>query len=40
MDLDDDGKQPVAHVDDYGITPDFDMLEDDDREVCSCTGFS
>jgi structural maintenance of chromosome 1 len=33
MDLDDDGTQQAVHADDYGIIPDFDMLEEEDKEV-------
>ena len=34
MDVDDeDGTQRPRRVDDYGIELDFDMLEDDEREV-------
>ncbi|EIW69438.1 hypothetical protein TREMEDRAFT_62305 [Tremella mesenterica DSM 1558] len=32
MDVDDDGTQRPARSNDYGIEPDFDVLEDEDRE--------
>ena len=36
MDLDEDGTQQAAHADDYGIVPDFDMLEEEDKMVSPC----
>lgn len=33
MDVDDDGTQRPAETDDFGIEPDFDELEDEDKEV-------
>jgi structural maintenance of chromosome 1 len=33
MDVDDEGTQQVKEVNDYGVEPDFDGLEDEDREV-------
>lgn len=33
MDVDDEGTQQVKEADDYGVEPDFDQLEDEDREV-------
>lgn len=33
MDIDDDGTQLPAETNDFGIKPDFDQLEDEDKEV-------
>ena len=33
MDVDDEGTQRVREVDDYGVEPDFEQLDDEDREV-------
>jgi len=42
MDIDgEEESQHAATTNDFGIEPDFDALEDDDKEVCDCfTGFS
>ena len=37
MDLDDDGSQHPAKTNDFGIQPDFDVLEEEDKEVCLLT---
>jgi hypothetical protein len=33
MDIDDDETQRPAETNDFGIKPDFDQLEDEDKEV-------
>lgn len=33
MDVDDEGTQRPTEVKDFGIVPDFDVLEDDDKNV-------
>jgi len=36
MDIDDDGTQKPVQVNDFGIEPDFDILDDEEKEVSSC----
>lgn len=36
MDIDDDGTQRPKEVADWGVEPDFETLEDDDKEVSIC----
>lgn len=38
MDVDDEGTQRVREVDDYGVEPDFEQLDDEDREVSFYLG--
>ena len=33
MEVDDDGSQHPAKINDFGVEPDFDVLEEDDKEV-------
>lgn len=33
MDIDDDGTQRPAAVDDFGVVPDFDELDEEAKEV-------
>jgi structural maintenance of chromosome 1 len=33
MEVDEDGTQQAVQADDYGIVPDFDVLEEEDKEV-------
>jgi hypothetical protein len=35
MDIDDDGTQRPAAVDDFGVEPDFDELDEEAKEVSS-----
>ena len=32
--MDDDGSQHAMKANDYGIQPDFDVMEEEDKEVC------
>ncbi len=35
MEVDDDGSQHPVKTNDFGIVPDFDMLDEEDKEVGS-----
>lgn len=33
MDIDDDGTQRPTKANDFGVKPDYDMLDDEEKEV-------
>ena len=39
MDIDDDGSQHPMKANDFGIVPDFDALEVEDKEVGQAIGL-
>lgn len=37
---DEEATQKPVQVDDYGLEPDFDVLEEEDKEVCTTIAFA